>query len=103
AEQQRGEREQAQMAGDGAARVHRARLAQRPRMAIGECESPLVRKGVPMAMRSWLFVPGDSQVKLDKVAGLGADAVIVDLEDAVAPPAKPTARMLAKSFLEVHG
>ena len=56
-----------------------------------------------MAMRSWLFVPGDSQVKLDKVAGVGADVVIVDLEDAVAPPAKPTARMLAKSFLETHG
>ena len=56
-----------------------------------------------MAMRSWLFVPGDSQVKLDKVAGIGADVVIVDLEDAVAPPAKPTARTLAKSFLETHG
>ena len=56
-----------------------------------------------MAMRSWLFVPGDSQPKLDKVAGLGADVVIVDLEDAVAPPAKQTARMLAKSFLEAHG
>ena len=56
-----------------------------------------------MAMRSWLFVPGDSQTKLDKVAGIGADVVIVDLEDAVAPPAKPTARMLAKSFLEAHG
>ena len=51
-----------------------------------------------MAMRSWLFVPGDSQVKLDKVAGLGADVVIVDLEDAVAPPAKPTARMLREEL-----
>ena len=60
-------------------------------------------KDMPMAMRSWLFVPGDSQAKLDKVAGLGADVVIVDLEDAVAPPAKPTARMLAKGFLETHG
>jgi citrate lyase subunit beta/citryl-CoA lyase len=58
---------------------------------------------MPMAMRSWLFVPGDSQPKLDKIAGLGADAVIVDLEDAVAPPAKPAARMLARSFLETHG
>lgn len=55
-----------------------------------------------MAMRSWLFVPGDSQVKLDKAAGTGADVVIVDLEDAVAPPAKPTARMLAKSFLQAR-
>ena len=56
-----------------------------------------------MAMRSWLFVPGDSQTKLDKVATLGADIVIVDLEDAVAPPAKPAARQLARSWLEAHG
>lgn len=56
-----------------------------------------------MAMRSWLFVPGDSQVKLDKVAGLGADVVIVDLEDAVAPPAKPHARIMARSWLERQG
>jgi len=55
-----------------------------------------------MAMRSWLFVPGDSQVKLDKAAGLGADVVIVDLEDSVAPPAKPTARMLARSWLQAQ-
>ena len=56
-----------------------------------------------MAMRSWLFVPGDSQTKLDKVTGLGADVVIVDLEDAVAPSAKATARTLARAFLETHG
>ena len=55
-----------------------------------------------MAMRSWLFVPGDSETKLGKAAGLGADVVIVDLEDAVAPPAKPQARLLAKAWLERH-
>jgi len=55
-----------------------------------------------MAMRSWLFVPGDSQRKLDKAPGCGADVVIVDLEDAVAPPAKPAARMLAVEFLRRH-
>ena len=55
-----------------------------------------------MAMRSWLFVPGDSQPKLDKAAGLGADVVIVDLEDAVAPPAKPQARLLTNSWLLRH-
>lgn len=55
-----------------------------------------------MPMRSWLFVPGDSQAKLDKVAGLGADVVIVDLEDAVAPPAKPAAREMARNWLETH-
>jgi citrate lyase subunit beta/citryl-CoA lyase len=55
-----------------------------------------------MAMRSWLFVPGDSQKKLDKVASCGADVVIVDLEDAVAPPAKPHARVMAREWLERH-
>jgi citrate lyase subunit beta/citryl-CoA lyase len=52
-----------------------------------------------MAKRSWLFVPGDSQPKLDKVTGYGADVVIVDLEDAVAPPAKPQARVMAREWL----
>jgi len=52
-----------------------------------------------MPMRSWLFVPGDSEKKLAKVAGSGADVVIVDLEDAVAPQAKETARRLAREWL----
>jgi citrate lyase subunit beta/citryl-CoA lyase len=56
-----------------------------------------------MPMRSWLFVPGDSDSKLEKVVGYGADAVIVDLEDAVAPNEKPRARLLARKFLERHG
>jgi citrate lyase subunit beta / citryl-CoA lyase len=55
-----------------------------------------------MPMRSWLFVPGDSDSKLEKVIGYGADAVIVDLEDAVAPNEKPRARLLARKFLERH-
>lgn len=55
-----------------------------------------------MAMRSWLFVPGDSEAKLGKVAGCDADVVIVDLEDAVAPPAKAHARALAKGWLQAH-
>jgi citrate lyase subunit beta/citryl-CoA lyase len=36
-------------------------------------------------MRSLLFVPGDSARKLEKALGSGADALIVDLEDSVAP------------------
>lgn len=55
-----------------------------------------------MAIRSWLFVPGDSEAKLGKVAGCGADAVIVDLEDAVDPAAKPRARALAREWLAAH-
>ncbi len=50
-------------------------------------------------MRSYLFVPGDSQAKLDKALGCGADALIVDLEDSVAPGAKPDARETAAAFL----
>lgn len=42
--------------------------------------------------RSWLFVPGDSDRKLAKAEGAGADALILDLEDSVAPDAKAAAR-----------
>lgn len=45
-----------------------------------------------MAIRSWLFVPGDSERKLTKAPEVGADAIIVDLEDAVAAEARPAAR-----------
>jgi len=48
-------------------------------------------------MRSLLFVPGDSERKIDKALGSGADAVIFDLEDSVAPDNKPAAR---KTVLE---
>ena len=43
-----------------------------------------------LAPRSYLFVPGDRPERFDKACGAGADAVIVDLEDAVAPAAKVT-------------
>jgi citrate lyase subunit beta/citryl-CoA lyase len=33
--------------------------------------------------RSWLFAPGDSERKIEKAAASQADAVILDLEDAV--------------------
>ena len=55
-----------------------------------------------MPMRSWLFVPGDSEKKLAKVASCGADVVIVDLEDAVAPQTKGVARGLAREWLGQH-
>jgi len=43
-------------------------------------------------MRSWLFVPGDSPRKIEKAFSAGADALILDLEDSVAIPAKALAR-----------
>ena len=42
--------------------------------------------------RSALYVPADRPRALAKAAGLGADALILDLEDAVAPKAKDAAR-----------
>jgi citrate lyase subunit beta / citryl-CoA lyase len=42
--------------------------------------------------RSCLTVPGDDDAKLAKAAGLVADEVILDLEDAVAPERKDAAR-----------
>lgn len=44
------------------------------------------------APRSYLFVPGDRPERFEKALGSVADAVVVDLEDAVAPSAKPAAR-----------
>ncbi|HEY2137607.1 MAG TPA: CoA ester lyase [Xanthobacteraceae bacterium] len=50
-------------------------------------------------MRSLLFVPADGGKKLDKAMASGADAVIVDLEDSIAPERKAAARDLAASFV----
>lgn len=52
-----------------------------------------------MALRSLLFVPGDSRGKLDRGLSSGADALIVDLEDSVAFAAKAQAREIAAQFL----
>lgn len=49
--------------------------------------------------RSYLFVPADSEKKLLKAADTEADALIVDLEDAVAAEARTAARRQAAEFL----
>ena len=51
-------------------------------------------------MRSILFVPGDSERKLAKAAGAGADALALDLEDSVLAEHKATARRLVKDYIE---
>lgn len=52
-----------------------------------------------MSCRSYLFVPADSARKLAKAVESGADALILDLEDAVAPANKAAARAEAAGFL----
>ncbi|HTW07107.1 MAG TPA: CoA ester lyase [Acidimicrobiales bacterium] len=51
------------------------------------------------APRSYLYVPATSTEKLAKVLTKGADAVIVDLEDGVAPGRKDEARELASAWV----
>ena len=46
----------------------------------------------PRPRRSVLYMPGANTRALEKARGLAADALILDLEDAVAPDAKPAAR-----------
>jgi len=49
--------------------------------------------------RSWMFVPGHRQKMIDKALGLGSDAIMLDIEDGVAPGEKDTARKLIAAAL----
>ena len=55
-----------------------------------------------MRLRSLLFVPGDRPDRMDKALRSGADALILDLEDAVAPSGKPEARRNVAEFLNAN-
>ena len=50
-------------------------------------------------IRSFLFIPGDSEKKLGKADTTGADALILDLEDSVAESEKAKARDMVAAFL----
>jgi len=51
-------------------------------------------------MRSFLFVPADSERKLARGPESGADALILDLEDSVVPANRANARILARRLLD---
>ena len=53
--------------------------------------------------RSLLFVPGARPDRFDKAAASGADAIIIDLEDAVLPEDKTSAREAAYTWLAERG
>ncbi|HEX3942452.1 MAG TPA: CoA ester lyase [Rhizomicrobium sp.] len=53
-----------------------------------------------MILRSFLFVPADSEKKLAKARGSAADALILDLEDSVAAENRPKARAMVCEFLK---
>jgi citrate lyase beta subunit len=89
-----------------------ARAAQRPLWRL----SFVVARVTPVALqqgaamehgahpyRSVLYMPGSNQRALDKARALAADALILDLEDAVAPAEKPRARELVAEAVEAGG
>ena len=51
-------------------------------------------------IRSYLYVPGDDPRRIEKALATGADAVVIDLEDAVTPSRKEEARRNAAEILE---
>jgi citrate lyase subunit beta/citryl-CoA lyase len=55
-----------------------------------------------MNLRSMLFVPGDSERKLAKGEGSGADALVLDLEDSVPADRIVTARSMVREYLGAH-
>jgi len=50
--------------------------------------------------RTFLFVPGDRPDRFHKAAASGADVVVLDLEDAVAPARKDEARERVRAWLD---
>ncbi|MCB1677503.1 MAG: CoA ester lyase [Halioglobus sp.] len=57
----------------------------------------------PNPLRSVLFMPGANQRAMDKARQLAADAIVFDLEDAVAPQAKDSARQAVLAQLAAGG
>ena len=53
-----------------------------------------------MILRSWLFVPGDSERKLEKGRDNPADALILDLEDSVSKDRQQVAREMVCAYLK---
>ena len=56
-----------------------------------------------MRPRSFLYVPANAGERLVRATSRGADALIVDLEDAVAPAERPAARVDVAAWLDSLG
>ena len=59
-----------------------------------------MRATVPFSPFTYLFVPGNRPERFDKALASGADRVILDLEDAVAPDDKAAARSSIAAWLD---
>jgi citrate lyase subunit beta/citryl-CoA lyase len=61
-----------------------------------------VTKRDPQLLRALLFVPGSDRRKLAKVGTFGADAIVIDLEDAVADAQKTAARAITAEAIPTY-
>ncbi|MGI9627082.1 MAG: HpcH/HpaI aldolase/citrate lyase family protein [Longimicrobiales bacterium] len=65
--------------------------------------TPLAKRARVATYRSLLFVPGDKPDRFSKALASGADAICIDLEDAVATDQKAAARQATAAFLADSG
>ena len=66
---------------------------------MNQITSPAAVPSPITPLRSMLFIPADSERKLSKGEATGADALILDLEDSVAPSRTHIAREMALAYL----
>jgi (S)-citramalyl-CoA lyase len=59
---------------------------------------PKLQKSI-LSLKSWLFTPATKSDRFTRAVNVGAGALIIDLEDAVAPSAKKEARATALRYL----
>jgi citrate lyase subunit beta/citryl-CoA lyase len=69
-------------------------------MTTASSRDPLEIEQRISVARSFLFVPGDRPDRVGKALGSGADAIIIDLEDAVRPEVRPYARSVVRELGE---
>ncbi|MGY2064975.1 HpcH/HpaI aldolase/citrate lyase family protein [Blastococcus sp. SYSU DS0619] len=70
---------------------------------MGQAAAPPPGRPDVATARSWLFVPGDRADRFARAVTSGADVVVCDLEDAVAPEAKAGAREEVARWLRADG
>src|SRR4051794_41834277 len=78
--------------------------ASRANYMVRKAAEPRLAMSVPIRpRRSVLFMPGSNPRALEKARALPCDGLIFDLEDAVAPEAKETARTAGAGALGARG
>src|SRR5262249_29430949 len=86
--------------GAGGVRAHHDQSAWRGGRKLPAHRPDALQTEGLTAMRSFLFVPGDSTRKYESAKKTAADALILDLEDSIAPDQKVVARGTTRQMLD---